>query len=262
MEKVILDSSFKKDILSSELAESVYDKVMKEVEFQDMFIQKKKLCRPGAFQAFIREDGTYPLLRCPSEKGLIVKQFTPTIQLIRDHLAELTGVNLNHVKIQIYTNEKSFIQPHTDKTLDLNPNTAIVNFRIGSTREFRITNKTNNHEISTPMVHNSVFVLGPKTNLEWMHSVKKSTEPVGASISMVFRSVGTFIRPDGFIFGVGSRFKEEDEISNIESVLNGEEFRMKLVKGFSLENKSSTNCRNEVYEEVIENTISLNLNST
>ena len=175
----------------------------------------------------------------------IVRQFTLTIQLIRYHL-----------------DENSFIQPHSDKTLDLNSNTRIVNFRIGSTREFRITNKTNNREISTPMIHNSVFVLGPKTNLEWMHSVKKSTELVGPSISMVFRSVGTFLRPDGFIFGIGSRFKTEDEISHVKSNLDNEEFRRKLVRGFALENKSSTNCRDEVYAEVIDNTISLSLNST
>lgn len=256
---------------------SVYQDTMDEVDFQEMQINGHVLCRPGAFQATITKDGVYPLLRCPSAEGLIVKQFTPTILRIRDRLSEHFGINLNHVKIQIYKDKDSFIRPHSDKTIDLEPNTPIINYRIGSTRLFSLVNKDDNKRICVPMHHSSVFVLGPKDNKEWQHYVDPITDSiedlVGPSISMVFRCVGTFVKPTvtsfglyftrGLIYGQGARYKTERAIKTLQmlgyvftDVWSPEKLNKEMIKIFGRENRDSSFDYSE-YDDIRKNTFSI-----
>lgn len=133
------DSTFHPQFMSPDFAQHVYHRVIEEVQFQDMFVSGKKLCRLGVFQVDIRDDGTYPLIRCPSAEDLVVRPFALTIAAIRDQLEAHFKVPFNHVKIQIYKDYDSFIEHHSDKTIDLAQETPNLNYRIGATRDFIIT---------------------------------------------------------------------------------------------------------------------------
>lgn len=79
----------------------------------------------------------------------------------------------------------------------------------------------------TPMPHNSVFVLGPRTNLHWLHGVRadkrphhqKSAEEIsfgGERISITFRQIGTFIdSSQRKIWGSGAKQKPKATAGNV-----------------------------------------------
>ena len=110
------------------------------------------------------------------------------------------------------------------------------------------------------MPDGSLFVLGPRTNLEWQHSVPKQKNKIGPSISLVFRQVATFKRSDGHIYGYGAKFKTEEELNKALSTeklvktMTDEELHLAMVKGYALENKYTKNNHDDYYKNIIENT--------
>lgn len=94
--------------------------------------------------------------------------------------------------------------------------------------------------------HNSLFVLGWRTNREWQHAIRpdrranslKDADELafyGERISLTLRSVATFLnRFTGQIYGQGARSKapaEQDEFENDER---------EMVQAFSRENYQSS----------------------
>jgi len=73
------------------------------------------------------------------------------------------------------------------------------------------------------LMHNSLFVLGWETNLKWTHEIRRDRRRMelrradeqregGHRISLTFRNVATFMRPDGRAFGQGAVHKSEAEL--------------------------------------------------
>lgn len=97
--------------------------------------------------------------------------------------------------------------------------------------------------------HNSLFVLGWKTNREWHHCIRpdkrspseKSPDELafyGERISLTLRTVATFLnRRTGHLYGQGARQKTLDEIPSDEQHFESDELEM--VHAFSAENQQS-----------------------
>jgi alkylated DNA repair dioxygenase AlkB len=171
--------------------------------------------RVGSFQGVpLEASGAVPYLRCPSIAKQEILPLTPTVDAIRRRIAEVCeGVEVNIAKIQKYENGRSNIPPHADKIIDLAVGVPIYNARFGSTRIVLLMNKLDqNRTIAVPMPHNSLLVLGPRTNDEWTHSVPAAEaaerDATGASYSVIFRQSVTFMLPGtDFLFGERTRFK-------------------------------------------------------
>ena len=116
------------------------------------------------------------------------------------------AVSFNHVIGTAYRNGKDNISWHNDKPTDIRPNTPIISLSFGETRELCLgkPNKTDNkktdclHSISVE--EGDLFVLGPKTNEKYRHTIvrakrKIDDEQVGPRISLVFRDIKTMISP-------------------------------------------------------------------
>jgi hypothetical protein len=99
--------------------------------------------------------------------------------------------------------------------------------------------------------HNSLFVLGWKTNHEWQHSIRpdkrshseKSPDELafyGERISLTLRTVATFLnRRTGHIYGQGARYKTIDEQQeNLVDKYENDE--MEMLFAFSAENRQSS----------------------
>ena len=79
------------------------------------------------------------------------------------------------------------------------------------------------------MPHNSVFVLGPQTNKEWLHGVRADKRPAvektdeekafgGERISITFRQIGTFVnKREKIIWGSGAKSKSRQKASRIST---------------------------------------------
>ena len=99
------------------------------------------------------------------------------------------------------------------------------------------------------MPHNSVLILGPKTNMQWLHGIRTDKRPLhqkveeekafdGERISITFRQIGTFTDPENRrIWGQGARQKSRSTAGLVRS-LDSEEMES-MVKAFGKENHAS-----------------------
>lgn len=79
------------------------------------------------------------------------------------------------------------------------------------------------------MPHNSIFVLGPQTNKEWLHGVRADKRPAvektdeekafeGERISITFRQIGTFMnKKEKTIWGSGAKNKSREKAGRISN---------------------------------------------
>jgi hypothetical protein len=177
--------------------------------------------------------------------------------VIRKQAEKLVGHPLNHVLIQLYRSGHDFISEHSDKTLDIVKGSSIVNVSFGAQRTMRLRSKKSakagesseadlRETQRVAMPHNSMFVLGLKTNKKWLHGImadkrldseksEAETAYSGMRISLTFRHIGTFLDgPSKLIWGQGATAKEQTEA---QEVINGdEEGNEQMVRAFSREN--------------------------
>ena len=201
-----------------------------EVGWQTMYHRSGQVPRLVAAQGELGRDGETPIYRHPADESPPLLPFTPTVQRIRREVEALLNQSFNNALIQLYRNGVDYISEHSDKTLDIVRGSAIVNVSIGAQRAMTLrTKKFNDTEGSDSpslrqsqrikLPHNSVFVLGPQTNREWLHGVRADKRPDheksedekafrSERISITFRQVGTFMdRTQTVIWGSGARSK-------------------------------------------------------
>jgi hypothetical protein len=171
------------------------------------------------------------------------------------------GHPVNHVLIQFYRSGNDYISEHSDKTIDVDRLSKIVNVSLGAQRTMIIRRKKEKEEhneesqsqtsprdterINLP--NNSMFIMGLDTNRAWVHSIRQDNRPPslksaeelgfeGQRISLTFRKINTFLSKDqSKIYGQGATTKTPE---NAASVINGDkEESDKMILAFSKENR-------------------------
>ena len=190
------------NFLSTSEIEDMFERVKAEVQWQKMFHRSGEVPRMVSVQGTISEDDSVPIYRHPVDQSLDLLPWSPTVDLIRSRLEKELGQPFNHALIQLYRSGEDNISEHSDKTLDINHGTNIVNFSIGAQRTMVLRTKKGYTEgnISSPvwrtngslgiragessntsairqvqrvpLPHNSLFVLGPVTNNCWLHAIR------------------------------------------------------------------------------------------
>lgn len=244
------------DLLPAEVAETVFNDLQREIEWQRMLHKAGEVPRLIYCQASIGEDGSMPVYRHPSDHTLSVQAWTATVDRIRKAAEATVGHELNHVLIQLYRDGNDYISEHSDKTLDIAPGSNIVNASFGAQRTMRIRTKrnTNKGEPRTvyriPMPHNSMISMSLRTNAEYLHAINWDRRPHcelveaekafgGQRISLTFRKIGTFLDKDStLIWGQGATGKTKD---TAQPVINGDARESEeLVQAFGRENAASS----------------------
>ena len=213
------DSKIIINALSITLAEEAFKLVKREVDWRKMLHRSGEVPRRVAVQGEIGSDGSVPIYRHPADESPPLLNWTPTVQRIREELQILLKQPFNHALIQLYRSGQDFISEHSDKTLDVVRGSSIINMSLGAQRTMTLRTKKSMHakgdskdsvERQTqriPMPHNSVFVLGSRTNAKWLHGVRpdkrlaaermEEEKAFGSErISLTFRHIGTFTNLD------------------------------------------------------------------
>jgi hypothetical protein len=190
---------------------------------------------------------------------------------------------LNHALIQLYRAGTDYISEHSDKTLDIAPDTFIVNASFGAERVMRLRTKraiTSNTTTTSPptqsssnqlrtthrihLPHNSALLMSLPTNAKYLHSInpdkRLSSELTpaekayeGQRISLTFRKIATFLDVESkHIWGQGAIGKDRYEARRV--VVGGNDSDAgaeveKLVRGFGAENAAAEIRWNEWYGE-------------
>ncbi|KAL8933269.1 MAG: hypothetical protein Q9216_006440 [Gyalolechia sp. 2 TL-2023] len=226
------DSKIIHSFLASELAGEAFQELKSEVKWQTMSHRGGQVPRLVAVQGEMEKDGGVPIYRHPADESPPLLAFTPFVQKIRRELESSMKQPFNHVLIQLYRGGNDNISEHSDKTLDIVRNSSIVNVSIGAQRVMTLRTKRSRRAsgLDSPnvsrqtqrisMPHNSVFVLGPESNKQWLHGVKADKRPKqqksedekafgGERISLTFRHIGTFTdSKNERIWGQGARKKD------------------------------------------------------
>ena len=228
------DSKIVTGLLKGSAAEKAFNQVKKEVDWQTMGHRGGQVPRLVAVQGEIGKDGEIPLYRHPADESPPLLSFTPMVWKIKREVERLLEQPFNHVLIQLYRNGEDNISEHADKTLDIVRGSNIVNVSLGAQRVMMLRTKKlkpilgNDSPIirntqKIPMPHNSVFVLGPQSNREWLHGVRADKRPLHEKseeekayeeerISLTFRQIGTFMNEEAqLIWGTGAKGKSKSQ---------------------------------------------------
>ncbi|KAI9653949.1 MAG: hypothetical protein M1831_005634 [Alyxoria varia] len=258
------------DKTPSERSHGMFHAIRREVQWQTMYHASgevpRLVCAQGETEEFseslrsptnsttgipsISADTTHetsrmtghPLYRHPSDQSLSLHAYTPTVDLVRRKVEKTINQPLNHCLIQLYRSGQDFISEHSDKTLDIERGSRIVNVSLGAQRTMRLRTKRPPKDTAradggsidwspapssgpqrttqlVPLPHGSVFILGPRTNSRFLHGInpdrrrqqerspeETATWCAGERISLTFRSVKTWTDKDElWIWGQGAR---------------------------------------------------------
>lgn len=256
------DSHLYLNLLPETLSTNAFDTLLHEVQWRTMYHRGGSVPRLVAVQGHVAttsdpsglSPGTHPIYRHPSDSSPPLLPFTPTIDAIRRAAEAKLEHPLNHVLIQHYRSGNDYISEHSDKTLDIARGSCIINVSLGAERLMTLRGKPNTAPAGEtrphqriPLPHNSLFVLGPKTNCTWLHSIKqdkrdrglKSPDELansGARISLTFRYIATYLNvEETLIWGQGATAKSE---ADAKPVINGPSPEAeKLLEAFGRENQ-------------------------
>ena len=252
------------DLLPPDRVDGLFRKLKEEVIWQKMHHQTGEVPRLVCCQGTIGSDGAMPLYRHPSDETLALSSWSTTVSEIREAAETVAGHELNHALIQLYRAGTDFISEHSDKTLDICPDSFIVNASFGAERVMRLRTKRSRNAPSTEssgqdsqtrtthrvrLPHNSALLMSLETNAHFLHSINADKRPVseltpaekaydGQRISLTFRRIGTYLDAKSeYIWGQGATGKEREDA---QEVVSGDTEEVdKLLRGFAAENAAS-----------------------
>jgi nicotinamidase-related amidase/glutathione S-transferase len=258
------DSTIIHDLLDDELLDGIYEKIRDEVRWHKMSHRGGDVPRLVAVQGSVAEDGSMPVYRHPVDESPALLPFSPLISQIRAVVEKRLGHAVNHVLIQFYRDGTDNISEHSDKTLDILPNTFIANVSLGAQRTMVFRTKKQPSSKNVPDIidawesrrvykallpHNSLCKVGLLTNQRWLHGIrpdkrmaseKSEAESAfgGGRISLTFRTIGTFLDKDTrMIWGYGATAKTKDQA---KTVINGETLEAEeMIRAFGKENHAT-----------------------
>jgi alkylated DNA repair dioxygenase AlkB len=257
-------SSIQYDLLPPDRVDGLFHKLKGEVKWQKMHHQTGEVPRLVCCQGTIDSEGNMPIYRHPSDETIPLLPWSKTVDEIRQAAEVIAGHELNHALIQLYRAGTDFISEHSDKTLDIRPDSFIVNASFGAERVMRLRTKRsqNTTEASTQQQHstsrtthrvrlpnNSALLISLDTNAQYLHSINADKRPAseltsaekaydGQRISLTFRHIGTYLDAESeHIWGQGATGKEREDA---RKVINGNAVEVdRLVRGFGAENAAA-----------------------
>jgi len=265
------DSEMVHNLLPESEASDIFEKVRDEVRWQKMSHQGGDVPRLVSVQGEIGEDGSIPIYRHPADESPPLLPFTPAVSLIRSEVERRLGHKVNHCLIQFYRNGTDYISEHSDKTLDIAPDSFIANVSLGALRAmtFRTKKPLKDKQAlleeekiprlscKVPLPHNSMCKMSLRTNMKWLHSIRQDKRAVQEKseaelaydvgrISLTFRLIATFLdRGQTKIWGQGAVAKEKKDAHTV--INGGLPQAEKMLWAFGKENHSSDFDWQEAY---------------
>lgn len=253
------DTFLVENLLDEDLSDGALQHLKDEVQWETMHHRGGEVPRRVAVQGIVELDGSVPVYRHPADESPVLRPFTPTVAAIAQVVSSRLQHPVNHVLIQHYRNGADFISEHSDKSIDIVRSSSIVNVSLGAQRTMFLRTKKDagpKRAVRVPLPHNSMFVLGLKSNRVWQHGIHadnrpektKEEETRGERISLTFRWIGTCLSEDSsLIWGQGATGKTKAEA---KPVINGVlEESQALIYAFGKENSQSDFDWDEVYGE-------------
>jgi len=195
------DSYYIADFLKKERKE-IFDKIMEEVKFKQMFNISKENVSPIPRLVTAQSDredfGASAIYRMPgcNEKNIETTEWTPTVRYVCERASEQIKQKLNHCVLTLFRDQEDSLAFHKDKLVDLKDDSLILSVSFGDTRPILFSSMNGKHRQTMVLRPGSLLAIGPKTNKLYMHAIPKLTDHVGPRVSLSIRTVESFIQYD------------------------------------------------------------------
>ncbi|HAD88471.1 MAG TPA: alpha-ketoglutarate-dependent dioxygenase AlkB [Rhodospirillaceae bacterium] len=114
----------------------------------------------------------------------------PVLADLRDRCAELAGMPFNTVLANLYRDGSDSMDWHADDEAELGAEPVIASVSLGAPRRFQMRRKDKTGEAHClTLGGGDVLIMGPKSQVHWMHRVPKTKTTVGPRINLTFRFV-------------------------------------------------------------------------
>jgi alkylated DNA repair dioxygenase AlkB len=110
------------------------------------------------------------------------------IRVAAAKVVTVTGVPFNSVGLNFYRDGRDSVAPHNDHLDEIVRGFPIVLLSLGATRRMTIRAKEPPKRVlNVDLAEGSLLVMSYETQLHYTHGIPKTTDPVGARISLAFR---------------------------------------------------------------------------
>jgi alkylated DNA repair dioxygenase AlkB len=119
---------------------------------------------------------------------LVPNPWVPALEEIKTAIETATGATFNSVLLNLYRDNKDSVGWHSDDEHGLGHNPTIASVSFGAARTFRFKHKmdrTLRREVE--LTHGSLLVMSDGTQTNWLHSIPRTTAPLGPRINLTFR---------------------------------------------------------------------------
>lgn len=204
--KVAKDSYLVEDFMSLDQAGEALKAIDGEVQYLGRDHPSLQFRIYGKTVQLPRDKAVYGEVTVDEEKKERVEPFykyakdTPLVaswagmhaKILAEQIKEISGQACNHLVVNQYPDGNSYIGEHRDKDGSFEPGSSVLTVSLGSERVLRLKKfkgrrigKSKN--IVLPV--GSLFVLGPRTNAKWKHSIPKSRKVLGRRVSLTYRAI-------------------------------------------------------------------------
>jgi alkylated DNA repair dioxygenase AlkB len=110
------------------------------------------------------------------------------IRIAAGKVAAFTGAPFTSVGLNFYRDGHDSVAPHNDRLDEIVPGFPIALLSLGATRRMTIRAKQPpRRALHVDLAAGSLLVMSYETQLHYTHGIPKTSEPVGARISLAFR---------------------------------------------------------------------------
>ncbi|XP_066513004.1 DNA oxidative demethylase ALKBH2-like [Hoplias malabaricus] len=185
-------------LFSKEEADMLFSRLEEEVEY--FTGDKAKVQVYGKMYSVPRQQATYGdegLMYSFSGVHLLAKEWTPTLEYIRDAVTNATGHTFNFVLVNRYKDGQDHIGEHRDDERELDPTCPIASVTLGATRDFIFrhkdarcgSNKRHIEPVKLELSHGSLLLMNSPTNSNWYHSLPVRKKVKNPRINLTFRRI-------------------------------------------------------------------------
>lgn len=111
------------------------------------------------------------------------------VETLRQKLQETTGTTFNSVLGNLYRDGKDSVSWHADNEPELGQEPVIASLSFGASRVFAVRHNESKERWNIVLNHGDLLVMHGRSQLDYQHSVPKTTKPLGKRINLTFRKV-------------------------------------------------------------------------
>jgi alkylated DNA repair dioxygenase AlkB len=118
--------------------------------------------------------------------------WTNELELVRQRVADITGLPFNGVLLNLYRDGQDGMGWHSDNEPELGREPSVASVSFGAPRRFRLKHRRRRTETMDLLLDDgSLLLMHGETQHNWLHSVPKTSRPTGERVNLSFRLIVT-----------------------------------------------------------------------